>query len=150
LRNWNYHPQDLWSGVLFIAISAAFLWAGARLEVGTANLMGPGFFPDMIAGSLGLVGAVLVVRGLIRRGEGLGTWGVRGMIGVTASLVVFGLAAHTLGLAISGLLAIFTSTLAAPKVRWVEALVVSVAAVAACCVVFVYGIGLNIPIWPDF
>ena len=38
-------PQDLYSGLLFIAIGAATVLIAVNYQVGQAERMGPGYFP---------------------------------------------------------------------------------------------------------
>jgi putative tricarboxylic transport membrane protein len=144
------HPQDFWSGVLFIAIAVLFAVSGWRLDTGQPSQIGPGYFPRGVAVVLGLIGVTLCVRALLRKGQPLGFWGVRGIVTVLGAIVVFGLSIREMGLICSGLAAMFVSFLGSPDASWVETMVVSVIVVIACTLLFVGGIGLTIPIWPRF
>ena len=54
-------PRDFWAGLAFIAIAAAFIYMASGYRYGTAQRMGPGFFPIYVAGFLGLLGLVVFV-----------------------------------------------------------------------------------------
>ena len=53
----NANTKDVSAGLLFIAIAALFALGTQELELGTARKLGPGAFPLMLSGVLGLLGA---------------------------------------------------------------------------------------------
>ncbi len=62
-------PKDFWSGLLCIAVAAAFIIQARSLAMGTASRMGPGYFPTMLALVLAGVGAILIARSFSITGE---------------------------------------------------------------------------------
>ncbi len=144
------HPQDFWSGVLFIAVAVLFAVSGRNLDAGQLSQIGPGYFPRGVALILGLIGVTLCARALLRKGQSLGFWSVRGIVTVLGAVIAFGLSIREMGLICSGLATMFVSFLGTPDARWLEAIAVSVIVVIACTLLFVTGIGLTIPIWPRF
>ncbi len=150
MPNRAYNPEDFWTGVLFLCISAFFIWGGYGLESGTMARIGPGFFPHWIAVGLGMLGLYLLVKGLATRGGSLGPWGVRGIVMVTGSLVLFGLSmSYGMGLVVSGIATMAAAALAAPHVRWIPMLAVAAVVVACSAVLFVTLLGLPFPLWPE-
>ena len=53
---------DLCSGLLFAALGALILWAGADYALGTGSRIGPGYVPRLLGLLLAGIGLVLVVR----------------------------------------------------------------------------------------
>ena len=55
-----------------------------------------------------------------------------------------------LGLVLAGLVLVFVSSAASPEFRWKEALVSGAIQGGAAVAVFVYGLGIPLPVWPVF
>ena len=49
-------PKDFWSGIMFLAFAAVALLAARGYSLGTAGRMGPGYFPMLLGGVLGVLG----------------------------------------------------------------------------------------------
>ena len=71
-------PQDLVAGASLLAVSLFALWAAGPLDSGRLGAPGPGLLPRVLAVLLGAVGVWLLVLSLIRPGESLGRWPLRG------------------------------------------------------------------------
>jgi putative tricarboxylic transport membrane protein len=141
--------QDFWAGVLFIAAGLFIFWAGRDLAVGTASRMAAGYFPRLLAGALCIVGGVLAIGSTVVRGEATPRFAVRPFCPLVA-VVVFGLLLKPLGLVIATTALIFISVLGADKFRLRDALILSVLLTAFNWLVFIWGLGLLLPVWPRF
>ncbi len=64
-------PKDFWSGVMFCGFAAVAILAARGYSLGTAGKMGPGYFPLLLGGVLGALGAVLIGRSVVLDGEPL-------------------------------------------------------------------------------
>ena len=64
-------PKDFWAGVMFFAFAVVAILAARGYSLGTAGKMGPGYFPLLLGGVLGVLGAILVGRSLVIDGEPL-------------------------------------------------------------------------------
>ena len=62
-------PKDFWSGIMFIAFAAVAMLTARGYSLGSAGRMGPGYFPMLLGGALGLLGFILVARSLVIEGE---------------------------------------------------------------------------------
>ncbi len=149
------HPQDFAAGLLYLAISAAASAGALTLEIGSLARMGPGFFPLTAAVALGLIGAALVVRSLLR-GPSEPHVGRIGLGRPLAAVIVLGSAAayallllHA-GFVVSIALMIFVSMRAHPQFRLKEAVLLSIGLTALAAVLFIGGLGLQVPIWPQW
>jgi hypothetical protein len=68
---------------------------------------------------------------------------------VLASTVVFGLIVQYIGLAISTVFLVLASSAASHEFRPKEAAIVGVLMAALCTGVFVYGLSIQLPVWPQ-
>jgi hypothetical protein len=147
---WIRHPKDFWAGALFIAFGTAAIIIGASYPVGTAARMGPGYFPRVLGMLLIGMGLILALRALKLKGAPLAMRNVKPLVIVLASVLVFGLTATRLGIVAATMLLIVISSTADHEYRWKEALVSSVLLAALTVAAFVWGLGVQLPIWPPF
>ena len=139
-------PQDLVAGASLLAVSLFALWAAAPLDSGRMSAPGPGLLPRFLAVLLGGVGLWLVVLSLVRPGESLGRWPLRGPVLIALSVVAFALTIRTPGLAVAGPSAMLVAGAASPETRWRELAVFSAAVTLGCTVLFRSLLHLPIPI----
>ena len=52
--------KDFLAGILYIAFGLLGLWLGRALETGSADAMGPGYFPRIVCALLIAIGALLL------------------------------------------------------------------------------------------
>ena len=143
---------DVLSGLLFIAIAAFGLWASRNYPVGTALRMGTGYMPRLLCWLLLGLGAVVLAQGLRRQDVPLRSspqaW--RAMLSVTAALVAFGLSIERLGLVLAILLLTGLGALATNMLRPLETVIAALGLIALSWAIFIYGLGLTIPVWPEW
>ncbi|MFO1314406.1 MAG: tripartite tricarboxylate transporter TctB family protein [Burkholderiales bacterium] len=144
------NPKDFWAGVLFVGLGVGTLAVSAGYTLGTAARMGPGYFPRMLGVLLVTLGLVIGARGLRGFGEAIPAWKWRPTLVVLGSVVLFGLVVAKLGIAVSTVILIVTSSAASHEFRPLEALVTGVLLAALATGVFVVGLHLQLPIWPVF
>src|SRR3954468_14873595 len=142
------HPKDFFAGLLFAALGAAAIVISTGYTLGTAAHMGPGYFPRMLGILLVVIGVVLSVRALRLRGESMPAWKWRPTVIVLGSVVLFGAIVTSLGLVLSTIILIVFSSAASAEFRPREALVSSALLAAVVVGVFVFGLHLQLPIWP--
>ena len=87
----NANTKDVSAGLLFIAVAALFALGTQELDFGTARKLGPGAFPLLLAGALGLLGLVIVVRAFRNPATHQTVIPWRGILLIVAAPVVFGL-----------------------------------------------------------
>src|SRR5882762_8895739 len=115
--------QNLIAGLALIAIAAIALWASADLGEGRFYAVGPGLLPRAVATLIGLIGLALTAGSLIRKGDALGRWGLRGPLFLFLSVAAFALSIRTVGLALAGPVAVLVSGAASPETRPKELIV---------------------------
>src|SRR5215471_12377372 len=147
--------KDVLSGLLFVGVALFGLWLSRDYPIGTALRMGTGYVPRLLCWVLLGLGTVIVVMGLRegqdeRRLDFSDRSGWRPAIFVTASLVIFGLTLERLGLVISILLLIAVGAVAARGLRPLETLAAAAVLIVLSWAIFILGLGLTIPVWPDW
>jgi hypothetical protein len=143
--------KDFWSGVMFIAIGLAFAWGATAYPFGSSSHPGPGYFPLGLGILMALLGALIVFKSLVVEAEGgdrVGALAWRPLTVVVASLALFGYALPRLGLFLALPLLVLTTSLAGDEFRPLEALLNAALLTLGCWLVFVLGLGLELPLWP--
>ena len=146
------NPKDFWSGVMFAVIGFAFAIIVKVYDypMGTASRMGAGYFPFVLGNIMGVIGLVVIAQALLTSGAPISKFAWRPLFWVLLAFVIFGLTAKFLGLVIAILLLVVISSYGGHEHKWKEAIISSVILAAASIGVFVYGLKLPFPIWPEF
>lgn len=147
--------RDVLAGLLFIVVAGLGLWLSRDYPVGTALRMGTGYMPRLLCWILLGLGALISARGFRDPGGSTGEspigrealWPV---LLVFVALVVFGLALERLGLVIAVLLLVAIGALAGRTLRLAETVLAAAFLVALAWAVFIAGLGLTIPVWPEW
>jgi putative tricarboxylic transport membrane protein len=138
------------SGAFFLIVAAFFYAVALGYVPGTTARMGPGYFPRLLSFVLAAIG-LFVVAGAMRPSAGihrLRAWDLKGLLWVTGSVMLFAFLLYPLGFVISLFVLIMVSSKASPEFTWKGALANAVVLIVMCVGVFVYGLGLQFPLWP--
>jgi hypothetical protein len=147
--------KDVLAGALFMAVAVLGLWISRDYPIGTAFRMGTGYVPRLLCWILLGLGGVVLIAGLreaqaqLQPSAGAG-WAWRPVVFVTASLAIFGLAIERLGLVLSILLLVAVGAVAARGLRLLETLAAALVLIALSWGIFILGLGLTIPVWPEW
>lgn len=144
------NPRDFLAGLLFMSFGGVAFVISQSYAIGTAARMGPGYFPRGLGILLVVLGALLSLRGFRPSSEPQPEWRWRPLAVVLLGVGFFSLTAQWLGLVLASLALVFVSSAASPEFRWKEALLSGVIQGAATVAVFVYGLGIPLPVWPVF
>ena len=146
------NPKDFWSGVMFAVIGFAFAIIVKVYEypMGTASRMGAGYFPFVLGNVMGVLGLAVILQSLLTAGGPIGKFAWRPLFWVLLAFVIFGLTAKFLGLVIAILLLVIISSYGGHEHKWKEAIISSIILAVSSIAVFVYGLKLPFPIWPEF
>jgi hypothetical protein len=143
--------REVIAGGLFLSFAVFGLVLASDYPLGSAMRMGAGYFPLLVSAVLGVLGVVLLLRGLTITaapddGERLFNWRPSLMIG--GSMLAFACLLPTLGLALATLLMTVLSGLARPHARLPELALLGTLLGLFSTVVFACGLGLNLPVFP--
>lgn len=142
-------PRDFWAGLVFIAIAGAFAWIASGYRFGSPQRMGPGLFPYYVAGLLSVLGLITLVRSFMADGPRVEGIGLRQLVVTIAAVVAFGVTLSYAGLVAAIVVLVVVSAFADPTSRLVETIALAVFLAAFSVGVFVYMLGLPLPVWPE-
>ena len=144
------NPTDFWTGLIFGGFGLfAAVYAGAYYKLGTAVRMGPGYFPTWVGGLVALLGLALALRSLKVDGPPLPRVRLRPILFVLGGSLAFGYFLKPLGLVLATILLVVISAAGGHEFRWREVLALAIGLAAFAVGVFVYGLGLPFPLWPQ-
>jgi hypothetical protein len=142
-------PKDFWSGVMFCGFAMVGILAARGYSLGSAGKMGPGYFPLLLGGVLAILGAVLIGRSLVLDGEPLPRLQMLPLAVLALAVCLFGVLIEPFGLLVALAVLTLVSAWAGPQFRWNEAVALAVALTVFSVGIFVYALGLPLPIWPS-
>jgi hypothetical protein len=139
-------PQNFIAGAALMVLAAIAIWASADLGEGRFYAVGPALLPRAVATLLALIGAGLIAGALIKEGEALGRWSLRGPLFIFIAVVAFALSIRTVGLAVAGPVVAVISGAASPETKPREILLFALVVTALSIGLFRYLLHLPIPI----
>jgi hypothetical protein len=146
----NFANKDFWAGLSLIAMGGVALWIALGYPMGTALRMGAGYFPVVLSGMLIAFGVILLLRATVSSDSIQGAWSPRALIMLPLALTLFGVLLERAGFIPAMFVLIFGSALAGKEFKIVEVLLLSIGLTAACCLVFIWGLGLPYPLLVGF
>jgi Tripartite tricarboxylate transporter TctB family len=141
------NPKDFICGALLIAIAAVFAYGLLELPIGTAFRMGPGYFPMVLCGLLAVLGAGILLNGILIAGEPIRSFAWRGLINIVLPVVFFGATLKGLGFVPSLALTVFFTTIASAHFKLWVGLVNTVVLVFFGWLIFIWGLKLPISLF---
>ena len=146
------NPKDFWSGVMFALFGLAFAIIVKYYDypMGSASRMGAGYFPFVLGCVMAVLGFIIIAQSLVTTGTPISKFAWRPLIWVLGAFVIFGLTAKWLGLVIAIILLVMISAYGGHEFKLKESLISSVILATGSVAVFVYGLKLPFPIWPEF
>ena len=152
--------KNVLAGLMFIAIAALGLWASRNYPVGTALRMSTGYVPRLLCWLLMGLGAIVLVQGLLatdhpeqlheRAPEDSALAQLRPVVVVTLGLIAFALALETLGLVLSILVLVAIASFATRELKTWETIAAAAGLSLLTWAIFIVGLSLPIPVWPDW
>ena len=144
--------KDFWSGVMFLAVGLAFVGLARNYELGTAQRMGPGYFPTTLGALLAVLGLIVAIKGLAReeRGGDIARFHFGPLAVVLGAVALFALLLRPAGLVAALTVLIGVSAYASHEFRLREVVPLAAFLVVLVLAVFIWGLGLVVPVWPAF
>lgn len=140
--------KDVAAGLLLLAAALFFGLIGfGQLPLGTSFRMGPGYFPVLLSGLLGVMGLVIAGRA-IGAGAAASTERIpwRGIVLTSGATIGFALLVPRYGLVPALAVAILLSAFASRRMTLPLALALTAGLTAFCVLLFRYGLGVPIPL----
>jgi hypothetical protein len=141
-------PKDFWAGLIFIAIGGGFVVLAQQYRLGDMHRMGPAMFPTLVGALLAALGLIIALRAFALDGAPVPRFDAR-PIGVSIlAIVLFGLALQWLGLVAAIAVLVIVGAYAARDVRIVQTIALAAFLAVFSVAVFVWLLGLTLPLWP--
>ncbi len=144
------NPRDFYAGLLFVAFGAVALVMVQAYAIGTPARMGPGYFPRLLGILLVGGGSIQALIGLRSTSDPAIEWHWQPLLKLLIGVALFIVLTPWLGLIAATLVMSVVAMAAGRDFRWQEALLVGAVLGGAAAAVFVYGLGIPLPVWPWF
>lgn len=145
--------RDFVSGLMFIVVGVAFAIGAGNYPMGSSARPGAGYFPLILSVILAILGAVVLFKSLTIESDGgdrIGRIAWRPLIVVIVSIAFFGVALPRLGMFVTIPLLIVLVSLAGEEFHWGSVLLAGAVLTVGSWAVFIWGLGLTIPLKPSF
>jgi len=144
--------KDFASGLMFMLVGFGFSFVARGYSMGTAAKMGPGYFPFWLGIVLAILGALVLWGSLSSKGEEdqLARWDIKTLLWILGAVVLFGLLLKPLGMVLSVIVLVLVSSMASHEFSWKGTILNAIILVLISLGAFVYGINLQMPVWPAF
>ena len=145
--------KDFWSGLMFIAVGVGFAWGATSYSFGSSARPGPAYFPFGLGILMAILGAMIFFKALtfeVEGGDKIGAWPMKQAVLILGAVVVFGLMIPHVGLALALPALIGIGSMASGEFRIKEVLINCIVLTVGSWAIFIKGLGLIIPLWPDF
>ncbi len=144
-------PKDFWAGVMFLVTGLFFMfWAVEHYQMGTAVRMGPAYFPAVLGGLLAVLGGVVLGGSFAMEGPPVPAFSFRPLILVSVGCVLYGYLMKPLGLVGATAALVYVSAAGGHEFNWKEVTILYVILMLFSWLVFVKGLTLPFPVWPEF
>ena len=145
--------RDFLSGLMFLVVGIVFAVGATNYSMGSSARPGAGYFPLILSVIMAILGAVVLFKALTIETEGgdpVGDIAWRPLIVIVASIAAFGVTLPWLGMLAAVPVLIVMVSLAGDEFGWKGVIVNSLVLTAFAWFVFVWGLKLTIPLWPNF
>ena len=144
-------PKDFWSAMMFLAFGLFFMiWSQMHYQMGTAVRMGPGYFPTVLGGLLAVLGLIVLAGSLAVEGPPVPQFHFRPLIFITVGTVLYGYLMKPLGLILATAALVYVCAFGGHEFKWKEVTILFVILAVFSWLVFVKGLTLPFPIWPEY
>lgn len=138
--------RDIIGGFALVAIGLFAALHAQRYDIGELQEMGPGYFPTALGILLIILGLFVAIPAFFREGSPIKIeW--KSLIWVLISIAIFALALPKAGLIIATVLSVIAASIPS-KSSWKTRLILAVSIAALTYVVFLFGLGMVLPVWP--
>ena len=134
------------SGIMFLGIGAVAIYIAQDYPMGTALRMGPGYFPIVLGGIIGLFGIYELIIGVLKPDPVKGNWSLRALVILPIAAVIFGVLMEHAGFIPALIALILVSASAGDEFKLMEVALLAVGLTIMCTGIFIYGLGLPYPL----
>jgi hypothetical protein len=143
-------PKDFWAGLMFMAFGLFFaVWATIYYQMGTAVRMGPAYFPVLLGGMLVVLGLIVFAGSFAMEGPKVPAFAMRPLILISVGCVLYGYLMKPLGLVGATAALVYVCAAGGHEFKWKEVTILYVILMIFSWAVFVKGLTLPFPMWPE-
>ncbi len=144
--------KDFWSGVMFVGAGLFFAIFAQEYGMGTAQRMGPAYFPTVLGILLIVLGVIIAIKGLAAETEDgkIEPFQFGPLLWVLGAVATFGLLLRPAGMVVALIALVVISSMGSHEFKWKEVIPLTIGLGVLVMVVFIWGLGLTIPVWPAF
>ena len=139
--------ENLWAGLMFFGFGMLGVVLSQYYPMGSTKNMGPGYFPFLVSSVLCVLGMIIVATSFKITGKGVGSFAWRPMLFLGSGFALFGWAIDRIGFILAFLALIIVSAAAGREFKWKEVLMMSAVLVAGCWAIFLWALGLPLPLF---
>ena len=140
-------PKDFWAGLIFVAIGG-FVLLAQEYRLGDMHRMGPALFPSLVGALLAALGAFIALRAFALDGPPVPRFEARPILMSLLAIVLFAIALQWVGLVAAVAVLVLIGANAARDVRLLDVLALAAGMIVFSVAVFVWLLGLPLPLWP--
>lgn len=141
-------PQDFYCGLMFIAVGILGVVVGWDYPRGTPVRLGTGVFPAILSWGLIIIGAIVLVQGLIASGPRMGTIAWRPVILIAVAASAFAGLIETAGLLTATLVMMIIAAFAGDDHKLKEFSIFGVIMLIMAWFLFIYILDMPIKVFP--
>lgn len=144
------NKQNFAAGLFFMAFGIFAAIVARSYTMGTAEDIGPGYFPFWLSVLLAVLGAVLAVASLAPRAHKteIGQLDWKSALWIVGSVLLFASLLGYLGVVLSMVVLVMVSSMGSHEFTWKGSVASSLVLAILVYLVFVKGLHLQFPAWP--
>ena len=143
-------PKDFWAGLMFVVFGVFFLVVARDYQMGSAVRMGPAYFPSVLGGIMAVLGGIVFLQSFVFEGPPVPKIVFKPIFFISLSLVLFGYLLKPIGFVLSLVVLIYVCAFGGHEFRAKEVAILTIVLIIFSVLVFVKGLTLPFPLWPDF
>jgi hypothetical protein len=142
-------PKDFWAGLFFVAVALGFVGLAYQYGMGNMHRMGPALFPTLVGALMGGLGLLIALRAFALDGPPLPRFHARPIVISLIAIALFGVALAHAGLIAAIAVLVVVGAAASRESKPLETIGLVAVLIAFSVAVFVWLLGLPIPLWPE-
>lgn len=138
--------KDVVAGAIFLAFAIGFGLVSTAYPMGSAAQMGPGYYPLLLSGVLGLLGLFIAFAGWRKPAAQMAVVRPVALLCVLAAPLLFALTLRPLGFVAAVILTSLLATIAAPRMSWIARILTALGLALGCTAIFIWALGIPLPL----
>lgn len=138
--------KDVVAGAIFLAFAIGFGIVSTAYPMGSAAQMGPGYYPLLLSGVLGVLGLFIAFAGWRKPAAQMVVVRPVALICVLTAPLLFAVTLRPLGFVAAVILTSLLATIAAPRMSWIARILTALGLALGCTAIFIWALGIPVPL----